>query len=71
MGTHCEGYFAIQTFIMPQIEPNIYLDALNQAKSNIVHWINMPTMYPLPDASITSIFFCHWCLLEEEKMLTD
>ena len=27
--------FAIETFIMPQIEQNMYLNALNQAKSDI------------------------------------
>ena len=32
---------------MPQIEQNLYLNALNQAKSDIVHKINMPTIYPL------------------------
>ena len=31
---------------MPQIEQNMYLNALNQAKSDIVHMINMRTIYP-------------------------
>ena len=44
---------------MPQIEQkHVFkiLNAVNQAKVDIVHWINMPTMYPLPDASIICIF---------------
>ena len=36
---------------MPQIEQNMYLNALDQAKSDIVHRINMRTIYPLPYAS--------------------
>ena len=48
--------FAIETFIMPQIEQNVYLNDVNQEKPHIAHWINMPTMYPLPDTSITCIF---------------
>ena len=56
---------------MPQIEQNMYLNALNQAKSDIVHWINMPTMYLLPDASITCIFLFTGVSWKRNKMLTD
>ena len=44
---------------MPQIEQNMYSNALNQATPDIVHWINMPTMNPpppLPNASFVYIF---------------
>ena len=34
----------------------MYLNAVNQAKPDIVNWINMPTMHALPDAPITCIF---------------
>ena len=63
--------FAIQTFIMPQIEQNMYLNALNQAKLDIVHWINMPAMYPLPDASIASICLFTGVSWKRKNMLTD
>ena len=56
---------------MPQIEQNMYLNALNQAKSDIVHRINMPTIYPLPDASITCIYLFTDVSWEGNKMLTD
>ena len=45
----------------------MYLNALNQAKSDIVNMINMRTIYPLPDASNHLYMFVHRCLLEEEQ----
>ena len=51
---------------MPQMEQNMYLNALNQAKSDIVHRINMPTIYMYPLLNHLYIFV-HWCLLEEEQ----
>ena len=56
---------------MPQIEQNMHLNALNQAKSDIVHRINMPTIYPLPYASITCIFLFIDVSWKRKKMLTD
>ena len=56
---------------MPQIEQNMYLNALNQAKSDIVHRINMRTIYPLQDASITCIFLFTDVSWKRNKMLTD
>ena len=56
---------------MPQIEQNMYLNALNQAKSDIVHRINMCTIYPLPDASITCIFLFTDVSWKGNNMLTD
>ena len=51
----------------------MYLNAVNQAKPDIVHWINMPTMYmyPVPDASITYIFLFTGVSWKRKKMLTD
>ena len=45
---------------------NMYLNAVNQAKPYIVHWINMPTIYPSQMPQSLYIFL-HWCLMEEEK----
>ena len=68
-----EVTFAIKTCIMPQIEQNMYmyLNALNQAKSDIVHRINMRTICPLPDATITCIFLFTDVSWKRHKMLTD
>ena len=56
---------------MPQIEQNMHLNALNQAKSDIVHRINMPIMYPLPYTSITCIILFIDVSWKRKKMLTD
>ena len=49
----------------------MYLNAVNQAKPNIVYCINMSIMYPLPDASITCIFLFTGVSSKRKKMLND
>ena len=49
----------------------ISLDAVNQAKPDILHWINIPTMYPLPDAQITYIVLFTGVSWKRKKMLKD
>ena len=56
---------------MTQIEQNMYLNVLNQAKSDIVHRINMCIIYPFLDALITRIFLFTDVSWKRNKMLTD